>query len=82
MELLVHFVCSQYMYLNDLNSDAKFYLHSFDSFSPKHGQICPKCNGKSVTFSLKPHIYFSVRLKGVFSYTWFIISFKVTLFGL
>ena len=33
MELLVHFVDSQNMYLNDLNGDAKFYLHSFNSFN-------------------------------------------------
>ena len=32
MELLVHFVYSQNMYLNDLNRDAKFYLHSLNSF--------------------------------------------------
>ena len=32
MELLVHFVYSQNMYLSDLNRDAKFYLHSFNSF--------------------------------------------------
>ena len=32
MERLVRFVYSQNMYLNDLNSDAKFYLHSFNSF--------------------------------------------------
>ena len=34
MELLVLFLFfdTQNMYLNDLNSDAKFYLHSFNSF--------------------------------------------------
>ena len=32
MELIVHFVYSQNMYPNDFNRDAKFYLHSFNSF--------------------------------------------------
>ena len=32
MELPVYFVYSQNMYPNDLKSDAKFYLHSFNSF--------------------------------------------------
>ena len=32
MELLVHLVYSQNMYLNDLDRDAKFNLHSFNSF--------------------------------------------------
>ena len=84
MALLVHFVYSQNIYLNDLNSDAKFYLHSFNSFKMMV-QIMVKfvpSVTKSVTFLLKPHIYFSVWLKGLFSYTWFIISFKVTLLGL
>ena len=30
--LFGHFVYSQNMYPNDLNSDAKFYLYSFNSF--------------------------------------------------
>ena len=32
MKLLLHCVYGQNMYLNELNGDAKFYLHSFNSF--------------------------------------------------
>ena len=84
MELVVHFVYRQNVYLNDLNRDAKFYLHSFNSFKmmvQNMVKFVPSVR-KKCDILLKPYIYFSVWLKGLFSYTWFIISFKVTLLGL
>ena len=72
MELLVHFVSSQNMYLNDLNSDAKFYLHSFNSFKmmvQNMVKFVPSVTEKVWHSFLKHHIYFSVKLKGLFSYT-------------
>ena len=63
MEILVHFVDSQNMYLNDLNSDAKIYLHSFNTFKmtvQNMAKFVPSVTEKVLTFLLKPLIYFLV----------------------
>ena len=85
MELLVHFVYSQIMYLNDLNRDAKFYLHSFNSFKmmvQNRVKFVPRVSRKKCDiFTKTPYLLFSVIKRTVFIYM-VIISFKVILLGL
>ena len=71
MELLVHFVYSQDMYLSDLSSDAKFYLHSFNSFKmmvQNMVKFVPSVMEKGDIFIKIPYIIFSVIKRTVFMY--------------
>ena len=71
MDLLVHFVYSQNMYLSDLSSDAKFYLLSFNSFKMIVQNMVIfvlSVTEKGDIFTKIPYLIFSLIKRTVFMY--------------